>query len=147
MPVNILYHMPDESELRALIEARWSLSELGEKYNTSRQTVRRWLKKLDLKSEGVRGVKRATETLKLHESIRAMRATGATTYQINKALGCRYEMIDRVCRDMPVAEVVAGQRSKPSAYGYWCANPFGQAVGNVAEGADAFDGHGSTLPV
>ena len=116
---------PAKAELVACVEADMSLTDIGEKYDVSRQTARRWLRAHGLKSHGKTGYKAIAKSVEQDERIRAMRASGATAYAIHKALGCRYASIHRACSDMTAPVVTAG-RSKPSATALFFANPFGQ---------------------
>lgn len=118
---------PNKDDLTACVEAGMSLTDIGEKYDVSRQTARRWLRANGLKSHGKTGYKASAKSVEQDERIRSMRAEGATPWAISKALGCRCETVRRACADM-TAPVVSAGRSKPSAYAFAMANPFGQAV-------------------
>ena len=143
---------PRMADLQEQIDAGLNISDMSRSRGVSRRVIANWLDFYGLVCKWQRATARTPDQIARIANIKAMYAAGDSYYAIARANRCSYSTVHKALNGepepvKPVLVVRPVQRSKPSAEAFFFANPFGQAVGNVAEGADAFDGHGSTLPV
>lgn len=130
---------PTPAVLQDLIDKGMSHRTIGEHLGVHKSTARDWLRQHSMRTLSTGSVHYGgADAYARREMIRAMYADGASLYKIHTTVKCRYKTIHAAIADMPAPEakpiqIVSLPRTGPSAFALWCANPFGQAVNDVAE--------------
>ena len=130
--------VPPRADLKAQCDAGLNTTEIAESHGVSRRTIRIWLVDYGLEASTHRR-RDIDDAMQIkYADIRDLLALGKTYAEIARALACGYRTILKV-KHMPaparpiVRPAFVAQRTRPSATAMWFANPFRQAVGNMAE--------------
>ena len=131
---------PDKTVIQKLIRRNLSQDQIAVALDASRANLRRWLKHYDLKTNIAATQKRPRATPEQCAMIFRLRDAGLGHYSIAKRVGVGVRAVNRAIKTEvaealpePVRYTGKAPRTSPSAFALWCANPFGQAVENVAE--------------
>lgn len=130
--------VPPRAELQAQCEAGLNTTEIAEIRGVSRRKIRMWLIDYGLEASTLRRREIDDAMQMRYADIRDLLALGKTYAEIARELACGYRTILKV-KHMPaparpiVRPAFVAQRTRPSATAMWFANPFRQAVGNMAE--------------
>lgn len=130
--------VPPRADLQAQCEAGLNTTEIAEIRGVSRRKIRMWLIDYGLEASTLRR-REIDDAMQIrYADIRDLLALGKTYAEIARELACGYRTILKV-KHMPaparpiVRPAFVAQRTRPSATAMWFANPFRQAVGNMAE--------------
>lgn len=130
--------VPPRAELQAQCDAGLNTTEIAEIRGVSRRKIRMWLIDYGLEASTLRRREIDDAMQMRYADIRDLLALGKTYAEIARELACGYRTILKV-KHMPaparpiVRPAFVAQRTRPSATAMWFANPFRQAVGNMAE--------------
>ena len=132
---NKAHPIPAKEVLQALVSQGMTLRTIAKHFGVGRTTVTSWFDKYEMKTSSGRAARLMRTTDEQRAEMRRLYAQGVTARDIGMRSGVAVRTVRKIVTQKLAQKLIRtdAPRTGPSAYALFCANPFGQAVENVAE--------------